>query len=395
MGKKPLRVLQIISGFAVEGPLGGIERFGIELAQALASDAAVTPIMCGMWSYQKPYEAGWLNKLQQRGVEAFMPAVWDEASPLRSFWHAWQGTRTRLRGQPFDILHSHCQFGDLLALLLWRETGARAIVRTVHNEREWGKRPLRRLLLTNGIYPLLFHRELGVSQQVVNNLDQRRVARWCNRRAMLAWNALNVDRFANVQVDRSAKRQELGIPANALLVGSIGRLTAQKGVDCFLQAAALLHRQMPNTRFILVGDGELAADLHALAAQLGIAPVVIFAGSRSDVEELLPCMDLFVNSSLWEGLPTVMLESMASRVPIVATDVSGNRELIQDGKNGRLVPAGDPAALARAAGELLTITPAERHTITRAAWQRVVDDFSIGHIAARHGSLYRTLTTSA
>jgi glycosyltransferase involved in cell wall biosynthesis len=388
---KPIRVLQIISGFAIEGPLGGIERFGVELAQALAAGGQVEPLVCGMWAYQTPYEAAWLSRLQAQGIDAFMPAVWDDHSPYRSFWRAWQGTRRHLHGQQVEIIHSHCQFGDGLALLLKRELGAKAVVRTVHNEREWGKRPLRHLLLTNGLYPLRFQQELGVSQQVVDNLNQRPLAKKLGKTAVLAYNALNVSRFANVQVDRAEKRRELGLPANAPIIGSVGRLTEQKAYDLFLEAAALVKAHLPEAHFLLVGDGPLAADLQTQAEELGLSPHIIFTGARADVEELLQIMDVFVNSSRWEGLPTVMLESMASRIPVVATDVSGNRELVRDGENGRLVPPNDPSALAQAIRETLALPPDQRQTMCQTAFDLVQATFSITQIARQHETLYDLL----
>jgi glycosyltransferase involved in cell wall biosynthesis len=389
MGRR-IRVLQIISGFAIEGPLGGIERFGVELAQALATGGEVESLVCGMWAYQTPYEAGWMAQLQAQGIDAFMPAVWEESFPYRSFWRTWQETRHHLRGQQVDIIHSHCQFGDGLALLLKRELGAKALVRTVHNEQEWGKRPLRHLLLTNFLYPLRFQQELGVSQQVVDNLNQRPLAKKLGRTAVLAYNALNVSRFANVRVDRVEKRRSLGIPEGSHVVGSVGRLTTQKAYDIFLEAAVEIRTQLPDVHFLIVGDGPLADDLKAQASRLSLTPYVTFAGSRSDVEELLQIMDLFVNSSRWEGLPTVMLESMAARIPVVATDVSGNRELVKDGENGRLVPPNHPAALAQAIQDMLKLPLDQRNRMCQAAYEVVHNHFSITQIAAQHQTLYTT-----
>lgn len=388
---KPIRVLQIISGFAIEGPLGGIERFGVELTQALAAGGRVEPLVCGMWAYQTPYEVAWLSRLQAQGIDAFMPAVWDDHSPYNSFWRAWQGARRHLQGQQVDIIHSHCQFGDGLALLLKRELRPEALVRTVHNEREWGKRPLRHLLLTNGLYPFLFQQELGVSQQVVDNLNQRPLAKRLGRTAVLAYNALNLSRFANVQVDRAEKRRELGLPPNAPIIGSVGRLTEQKAYDLFLEAAALVKAHLPEVYFLLVGDGPLAADLQKQAEELGLSPHITFAGARADVEELLQIMDVFVNSSRWEGLPTVMLESMAARIPVVATDVSGNRELARDGENGRLVPPNDPSALAQAVQEMLELPSDQRQIMCQTAFDLVKDNFSIIQIAKQHETLYSRL----
>jgi glycosyltransferase involved in cell wall biosynthesis len=391
---KPIRVLEIISGFAIEGPLGGIERFGVELAQQL-DRLSFEPIVYGMWSYQAPDEERWMAMLRDRGIEAFMPANWDGASPYRSFVQTLSATRRYLQGRQIDLIHSHCQFGDIAALLLRRHVGARAVVRTVHNEREWGKRPVRRLLFTNVLFPLFFDAELAVAQRVADNLERRPLSRLLSQPVHKAYNSLNFSRFEHVTVDGEAKKLSLGIPASALVVGTVGRLTPQKGYHNLLEAAATVVKQLPQSYFLIVGGGELDATLRDQAATLGIDDHVIFTGPRSDVEELLAIMDLFANSSLWEGLPTVILESMAARVPVVATRVSGNTELIADGVTGRLVAPGDPVQLAEGILELLTAPLELRSEMCATAYTLAREHFSIERVADQHEALYRDLVGQA
>lgn len=387
---KPARVLEIISGFAVEGPLGGIERFGIELAQRL-DRTQVEPIVYGLWSYEAPYEERWLRKLRESGIEAFMPAVWSEEAPYRAFVRTVREARRHLRGQRVDIIHSHCQFGDVAALLLRRQLGATALVRTVHNEREWGRRPGRRLLLTNLLFPIVFDAELAVSQKVVDNLQGRPLSRLLRRPVHKAYNSLNFARIEQVSVDRAAKKQSLGIPPDASVVGTIGRLMPQKGYHVLLKAAEIVLARRPETYFLIIGRGELEEELRELAAALNIEHRVIFTGPRTDIEELLPIMDLFANSSLWEGLPTAILESMAARVPVIATRVSGNTELIEDGVTGRLVMPEDAEGLARGIMEMLAASPEERAAMCAKAYAYVRANFSIDQVARQHEALYREL----
>ncbi len=385
-----IRVLELINGFAVEGPLGGIERFGIELVRAMDRER-VEPLLCGLWRYGTPYEESHVEQLRENGIYAFFAADWDGAHPYLSFLEAWRGMRRELAGQRVHLIHSHCQFGDGLAILLARTTHAHALVRTVHNEREWTKRPGRRLFLTNLLYPLLFRQEFGVSGQVVENLNSRPVARLLRRRGRCMYNAVNLKRFSSPQGEdvRQAKRKELGIPAHAPVIGTIGRLSVQKGYSILLQAAGPVLETLPDAHFVIVGDGELAEDLASIAAQLGVADAVHFTGARNDVEQLLASMDLFVSSSLWEGLPTVILESMASRVPVVATNVSGTRELVHDGVTGHLVPAGDAAALARVIIRALCDSEQTQQMVEQAS--SLVRDFSIEHVAEQHVEAYSSL----
>jgi glycosyltransferase involved in cell wall biosynthesis len=385
-----IRVLEIIHGLAVEGPLGGIERFGVELVRAM-DQTQIEPILCGLWRYHTPHEERRVAQLQAQGIQAFMAADWDEAHPYRGFLRAWRGTLRHLAGQRVDLIHSHCQFGDGIALLAARPLRARAALRTVHNEREWPRRPARHLFLTNLLYPLLFHLEIGISRQVTSNLDQRLLARLLGQQGLCLHNAIDLERFSKPpdQTARENKRRELGLPARAPVVGTVGRLSLQKGYSILLESAKLVLGEIPSARFLIIGEGELAAELEDQVQQLGISHAVNLTGPRDDVEEVLAIMDLFASSSLWEGLPTVILESMAARVPVVATDVSGTRELVQDGVTGLMVAPGDPHALARAIVALLRDREGAR-AMVEAACERV-QGFSIRRVAEQHVEVYQRL----
>jgi glycosyltransferase involved in cell wall biosynthesis len=122
------------------------------------------------------------------------------------------------------------------------------------------------------------------------------------------------------------------------------------------------------------------------AAALGIEHRVIFAGSRLDVEEILSCLDLFVSSSLWEGLPTNILESMASGVPVVATDIPGTREVVRNGYNGWLTPPGDALLLARTILEALKDVNLRRQFAERA--RETAKSFSMDLVADKYERIF-------
>lgn len=384
-----IRVLEIISGFAVEGPLGGIERFGIELAKQL-NGGDIQPIVCGLWLYDTPFEEAWIEHLQERGIEAFAPARWREETPYGSFVDVLKGIA------PYDhinadIIHSHCQFGDAAAVLWKRRFNAKHLIRTVHNEKEWPRRPLRRLLFTKGVAPLLFKQEISIADQVKQNLDNRPIARLLRRNAPLIHNALNLSRFDSVQVNRAQKLEELGLPADAVVIGTVGRLHPQKGYDLLLKSAEIFLATDPKRHLIIVGMGYLENELRQQANDSAVGSRIHFIGTRDDVEELLAIYDLFVNSSHWEGLPTAIMESMAARTPVVATDVGGTWELIEDQKTGVIVPPNDAAAFAKGVEQVLGWNSAECDTLTAAAYNHVMENFSIISVAAKHIELYKEL----
>lgn len=202
-------------------------------------------------------------------------------------------------------------------------------------------------------------------------------------------NGIRVEAFASASQERRlALRNVLGLDADVRIVASVGRLNPIKDQATLLRAFAGTHAQWPDTALVLVGDGALREALRSQAAALGIADAVRFLGDRSDVRQLLQGFDLFVLSSLSEGYSMALLEACASALPIVATDVGGNREIVVDGRNGALVPPGDADALAGAMSALLR-DPERAGRMGLAGRDWALREASIETMAARYELLYR------
>lgn len=390
MTNEPMLVVQLIAGFDVEGPGGGIPRFAIELCRALDRHRCDVALF-GMWNYGKPAESEKIKRLREEGIQAAALSDWDKAHPYRSFLTSLRALQARLRQKPAQILHSHSEFADPAVLACKRFVGLPQVMRTVHYgfQHEWRKRPWRRVVFTNLLFPLLFDTEIGVSQTVTDNLNRRPLARLLRRKALCLYNAVNLERFTTHQVNTVEKKQSFGIPPHARLIGSMGRLSEQKGYPDFVEAAAHVLKSQPGVYFLLVGEGEDEPKLREKAAQLGITERFIFTGARRDVEDLLQCMDLFVSSSLWEGLPTVIMESMASHVPVLATDIPGTREIITHGATGWLSPVREPVLLAEAMQHLLASPGLCSGLAERAAAS--IHKFSIHTIVRQYEALYTRL----
>jgi len=164
----------------------------------------------------------------------------------------------------------------------------------------------------------------------------------------------------------SALRAALGLSPDATVVGSIGRLNAQKGHRYLLAAFARACATHPRAHLLVVGDGNLLAPLRAQASSLGIAERVVFAGHRADIPAVLAAIDVLCISSTYEGTPLVLFEAMAAGRAIVSTAVDGCREVLADGVTGLLVPPRDEDALARALDRVLSDAPL-RAKLARAA----------------------------
>ncbi len=175
-----------------------------------------------------------------------------------------------------------------------------------------------------------------------------------------------------------------------LSVGIVGRLSEVKNHFNFLDAAASVINEAGNVRFYIVGEGPLRSRLEEHASNLGISGHTVFTGYRSDIGRILDDLDLSVISSDSEGLPMVVLESMASGTPVVSTAVGGIPELIVDGKTGILVPPGDSRALADAILDLVR-DPGLRDAMGTASRSRVERHFSTDIMVEKYCTAYGKL----
>jgi glycosyltransferase involved in cell wall biosynthesis len=189
---------------------------------------------------------------------------------------------------------------------------------------------------------------------------------------------------------RARLRAEFGFTDADLVVGSIAVLTRQKGVSFFLQAIETLAASHPRLRFLIAGGGALEADLRAEAAARGIDHLVRFTGWRQDNLAILTALDIFVMASLWEAMPLALLEAMAAARPIVVTDVGDNRQVVDDGRCGVVVPSGDPAALAAAIRGVVDDLPAAA-AMGQRAQARYRGRFTRQHMLDAYLALYERL----
>lgn len=183
----------------------------------------------------------------------------------------------------------------------------------------------------------------------------------------------------------------LGLPAGTALIGTVGRLTPVKDQASLIRAFSRVHAAIPGTALLLIGYGVERMALLALARAEGVYHAVHFLGDRSDVDALLQGLDIFVMSSLSEGYSIALLEASAAALPIVATDVGGNAEIVQDGVSGTLVPASDPEALAAALLALLR-DGVRADAMGGAGRQWVLDNGSFRNMAERYALIYEGAT---
>ncbi len=182
-------------------------------------------------------------------------------------------------------------------------------------------------------------------------------------------------------------------PADAVIACTVARLTPQKGLFDLLDAVPAVLSRFPQTRFVIVGDGELREPLTKRIAAAGLQSQVRLAGSRplDEVATWLGATDLFVLSSRYEGLPLALMEAMAAGCPVVATNVGGVGEVVADESVGYLVPPADPPRLAEAINRIVG-DPQMRRAMASAARARVLGSFTVDACYERTTLIYRGLT---
>ena len=299
--------------------------------------------------------------------------------------------RRFLKKQNIGIIHTHGYKSNLYALAASMGKSLPRVA-TCHN---WlGDDPKMKFYARLDKFFLnQFDRVIAVSdsvkQEILNqNISANKVLTICN--------GIDTNRFNAPKKVESAGR-EFGIDKGCKVIGTVGRLSEEKGHIHLLNAAKKVVQEYPKVVFLIVGDGPLRNDLEEKASALsqtqnleknGHESLFIFTGVRSDMPAIYSLMDIFVLPSLTEGLPMVLLESMASQKPIVATNVGAIPKVIEHGHSGLLVQPGDAKELAKAIMDLLA-NPQKAHRLAEQARDKVKQQFSSERMAEKYVEVYR------
>jgi glycosyltransferase involved in cell wall biosynthesis len=326
-----------------------------------------------------------------------LPELRREASPVNDF-RAFVRLSRVIRKGSYDIVHSHTSKAGILGRFAARSASRAITVHSPHghiyerNARIPGvsERPLMR-----SVFHAAERIALPVTDHIValTELERRQLVELGIARrdkSSVIHNAIDVERFSSCSRSRDAIRARLGIPPRAPVVEITGRLAAEKGHSCLIEAVRMISRAMPAVRLLVVGDGPERPRLESQCAGLGLSANVIFLGNRADVPELLSACDVFVLASTYEGFGLVLLEAMAAGKPIVATRVGGVPEVIQDGRTGTLVPCSEPEPMAAAIMELLN-DPRRAAEMASNGLEYVRRNYDLPAMADKYRDLYERL----
>jgi glycosyltransferase involved in cell wall biosynthesis len=349
--------------------MGGAERVVFDLARRLDRQL-FEPMVCCL-----NFKGDLAPDLEAAGVPVF---VMDKRPGLDP---ALVPRLARLmRRQHVDVVHAH-----LWTSSFWGRLGALvarvpAVVVTEHNLDHW-RRPWH--LLADRLLARTTDEFLFVSREVEGFYRERLAL--APERGQVVHNGVERPPLEDLP-DPQTARARLGIPSGPV-VGVVGRLEARKGHVFFLEAMARLKETRPGARGLIVGDGVERSTLESRCRQLGLGDTVRIVGFWPDLSEALAALDVFVLPSLMEGHPLAILEAMAAGLPVVATDVGGTAEAVDDGRSGLLVPAGDGAALADAIATLLD-DPEGAARMGREARRALEERFSLDVTVRRNEDVY-------
>jgi glycosyltransferase involved in cell wall biosynthesis len=347
-----LRVLQIC-----EAASAGVGRHTIDLVRGLAAADCEVHLVYARGRIDAEFERGLLRLPDVRSTVVPMKRA---PGPSDAAAVAFVSRYAREHG-PFDVIHGQSSKGGAIARLAGATTTS-AVVYTPH------------CIVT-------MSPAIGAIQRGIYGLAERALAKVTDR--ILAASEEEFDHLCELGISadrlklvlhglgpppsatRQALRAELGLPAEAVVIGFVGRLCPQKDPALALRAFAEVARIRPEVWLAVVGGGELEADCVALARELGVAERVAWLGYRSGYEAML-AFDLLLLSSAYEGLPYVMLERLFARLPLVTTPVGGVSVAVEHGVDGFVTPLGDAAAMAHALAALVD-EPARREAFGRAA----------------------------
>lgn len=291
--------------------------------------------------------------LQRDGIEVVSLNMRRGVPSLRAWW---QLVRWLRRERPTTV-HSHMVHANLLARLARRPGGVRHLICTAHNIIEGGRGRELAYRLTDPWCDLTTNVSRAATRRYVQ------VGAVPADQILYVPNGVDSGTFRPDPQRRLEARQALGL-GDAFTWLAVGRFEEAKDYPNLLRAFALVQAAQPGARLLLVGDGPDRPAAQELVDTLGLHRHVSFLGLRGDVPALMNAADAYVMSSRWEGLPMVLLEALASGLPIVTTDVGGTGELVRPERSGLLVPPQDSGALARAMVDLMALPAAQR-----AAWR--------------------------
>lgn len=288
-----------------------------------------------------------------------------------------------VRKHKIDLIHAHLPWAGVVARLAGKITGV-PVIYTEHNKQERYHFATRLLNLSSMNF---LSTVVAVSGDVEESIRKHKPGLKAKLTTIL--NGVNVDHFLPDSSQRTTTRASLGIPTNANVILTIAVFRFQKRLDLWLEIAGKILEKNPGTHFIIVGDGPLKQLVNEKREQLNLTGNVHLVGLQTEVRPYLAASDIYMMSSVFEGLPIALLEAMSFGLPVVSTDAGGIKEVVRHQRDGLLTKVDEPEALVDFATTLINDARL-LSTLGQSARERIVADFSMEKMVAELQTLYYT-----
>jgi len=366
----PIKVLQITHDLNI----GGLQRVVVDLAIHLDQEIFHVGVLCLR-------EKGPLTReLEEKNIPVFSISHRKVKTDFLTFAKAYSIIR---QFKP-DVVHTHNTQpfidGTMAAFL------ARVPVK-VHTDHARNFPDKKRYMFAEWIFSHMSDRLIAVSEHTKNNLIK--FEKIGASKIDVIHNGIDGNKF-KLTFDVNEKKKQFGVLDRYPIVGLGVRITKQKGITHLIRAVSMLIDTLPDTCLLIAGDGPLQNSLKQEAVELGVAEHIRFVGPQNNMNDILQIIDIFALPSLWEGLPLVILEAMAAKKPIIATNVGGNTEVIKDNLNGILVDPERPDLLADAIISLAG-NKTLMEQIANNAYSSYEKNYSVSAMAGKYMKLYAQL----
>lgn len=359
--------------------LGGAQKVALYTAEHINKDAFEEFLITG--------KGGILDSFAAEKFKIYqLSNLIREISPLKDLKALLHIYGVLKREKP-DIVHTHSSKAGILGRIAAKLARVKVIIHTVHgysfNETQvFFKKKF--YVLLEKLCSFFSDKLIAVAEEDIKKGLKYKIAK--KSKFVLIRAGIDTGYYKNFAAGRDF-RTSLGISAKAKVIITIGPFKPQKNLKDFINAAKLVSEVHKDAVFLVAGDGEMRPGLEALISSLGLRDKIMLLGWRNDIAELLYASDIFVLTSLWEGLPCSIVEAMCCSKPVVANAVDGVKEIVQDGKTGFLTEPRDYASTAEKINYLLS-DQKELYEMGKRAKEAVTEEFDINHTVCEHEKLY-------
>lgn len=372
--------MHLITNFA----LGGAQDYLFTIVNRLNREK-FQPIVAGRMEGQWAELAQHLESVESVDIPSLRREIspWEDMLALTQIYRACKVCNV-------DIVHTHSSKAGVIGRLAARLASVPVIVHTVHGFPFHNFMPRwkwRIFVLTERLSARFCSALVLYSTHDYNTAERLRIK--ANETNELIYYGIDETPFERDR-DREVIRATLGFSPADFVIGFTGRFSEQKNLDVLVDAFAEIHRDKPQAKLLLVGDGHLRPLLSRRVKDMHLDGAVVMTGYQSNVPDLLAAMDAFVMTSLWEGLSLSLVEALFAQLPVVATDVGGTADVVRDGETGWLVEPNNPDAVARALMEIMT-DGNRAQARAKAGYELAVQTFNVDSMQQRIEDLYDRL----